>query len=253
MSNTSTVSRENDTTLVHSLQNENSSLKAEISSLQALLQDKMDQLNAVANNQTIVHAHLRAQVSQCEKTLASLQDELKLRNTQTTDVIEILIRKQCTREVAELRQQLASDGARLGRLVFSRVGMHSVESWEDGFISKNLKKRKDELRRKKDALLKQQQQSEQAMEEENSALLEVSEKDILNESILMQIKEIQRQEVILEKEEESVYLEKASHIKALKRLACEDASRFSSRPKVSKRSISNIFAPFMIIFDTLFS
>lgn len=233
VSHGSTSSRDTDTTVIQSLKNENSSLKAEISSLQTLLRDKMDQLNAVSNNQTIVHAHLKAQMLQCEKNIVNLQDELKMRNSQTADVIESLIRKQSMREVVDLRQQLASDGARLGRLVFNRVGMHSVESWEDGLISKSLKKRKDELRRKKLTLLKQK--SDQSIDEveENSELLEFSDMDIQSESIEMQIKEIHRQELMIEKDEDSLYLEKASHIKALKRLACEDASRFNSRPKVN--------------------
>ena len=224
------ASFENDTSLLSALERENASLKTHISSLEASLQDKVDQLNAVSNNQTIFHAHLRAQVLQCEKTITSLQDELKLRNIQTTDVIERLIRKQCTREQVELRQQLASDGARLGRLVFNRVGMHSVESWEDGLVSKNLKRKKDELKRKKGILSKHK--VEQATDKETSSL-EVSEIEIRHESIEMQIEEIQRQEASIEKEEESLYLEKAAHIKDLKRLTSEDASRFSSRPKVS--------------------
>jgi hypothetical protein len=213
---------------VYSIERENLSLKAQVNTLEASLKDAKDQLNAVSNNQTIVHTHLRAQLAQCEKTIAKLQDEMKGRNHQTMNVIELLIRKQSTREQVELRQQLASDGARLGRLVFNRVGMHSVESWEDGLISKNLKRKKEELRKKKDLLRKKQ--SDMTMLRERT--LESFDNDILSESIEMQIEDIQRQEAVVEKEEEDVYLQKASHIKALKRLASEDASRFSSRPKV---------------------
>jgi len=71
-------------------------------------------------------------------------------------VIEELVRKECEREAKELRQKLASDGARLGRLVSSMVGVGSrvksgkvVENWEEGHASVVLKERREDLRRRR--------------------------------------------------------------------------------------------------------
>lgn len=104
--------------------------------------------------------NLSKRMKDCTADLERVRKESGLKSQKAMDVIERLVREESIREAKELRQKLASDGARLGRLVTSRVGsgggiMHShssIETWEDGHDPKMLKIRRTELRKKREVL-----------------------------------------------------------------------------------------------------
>eukprot|EP00559_Dactyliosolen_fragilissimus_P004829 CAMPEP_0184867564 /NCGR_PEP_ID=MMETSP0580-20130426/27055_1 /TAXON_ID=1118495 /ORGANISM="Dactyliosolen fragilissimus" /LENGTH=864 /DNA_ID=CAMNT_0027367925 /DNA_START=108 /DNA_END=2702 /DNA_ORIENTATION=- len=206
------------------------SLKETIISLRTSLADKTAQLKAVSNNQTILHASLKSALAAREVELTQAKKSAELYYSRSSEVIEHLVRSNALRDATELRQQLASDGARLGRLVYNRVGMHTVEGWEDGEATQACKRRRAKLKRKRDCLqLKQGQVSNgdtQGMEREE-----------LDESIRCHLEEIKREERVLDKEEERLYKEKAMHIRSLKKVASEDGSRFKNRPKLHDQYI----------------
>ncbi|KAL7486769.1 hypothetical protein ACHAW6_012362 [Cyclotella cf. meneghiniana] len=128
-------------------------LREKISNLQKQLDEATSQNKAIKNNQTMVTLQLQATLKNRTAQLEELKQDSNARMTKAMNVIEHLVREESLRKAQELRQKLASDGARLGRLVASRVhgGMrsHPIESWEDGNQPKLLKLRRGDLRKKR--------------------------------------------------------------------------------------------------------
>ena len=173
-------------------------------------------------------------------------------------VIEKLIRSDNAREMNELRQKLASDGARLGRIVYTRAGMRAVERWEEGNASKQLLK---ESSRAQDetgcagATTKRLRIVSEQLEKnskENDALnaLEVIEAE---ESVRLHFDSIQQTRGRTCGRRAGLDLEKADHIRSLKRLASEDASRFRSRPKVCHSCRICDFFPYVLLTSSMYS
>ena len=142
--------------------------------------------------------------------------------------LEKLIRKESAREHAEMRQKLASDGARLGRWIYNWVGMRRETVWEDGTAMKACDKRRNELKRKRDVL-------ENRLKEGSKTLgdLDAMEREEFQQSIRVHLDELERAEKELKKEDDALYAEKNAHKLALKQVTNEDYSKFKSMPKVS--------------------
>jgi tousled-like kinase len=205
--------------------------------------DKDEQLRAVANNQTITNAALKASLCQKERELEDLKKSKASEMSRVWKLVEKLVRSENTRDRSELRQKLASDGARLGRIVHTRVGLRSVENWEEGHASKVLYRKKVDLEHKKEILMHRQSIVEKAtntfaegkaVNDSAAGLILDNALSILeaSESLKMHLNKVFEQEELLRNEESALNLEKAEHIRELKRVASEDASRFRSRPKV---------------------
>lgn len=203
-----------------------------------------DQLKAVSNNQTIMHTALKASLCQREKELEELKKSKERNAARTSLVMEKLIRVDSAREAKELRQKLASDGARLGRITYTRAGMRSVETWEEGHAAKIMHRRKVDLETKKQALIERKGKVEAAAKGFSEGKEEVTEaidglvlNDALSimeaqESVRLHLDGVTKEERELREEEQSLKKEKADHIRSLKRVSSEDASRFRTRPKV---------------------
>ena len=204
------------------------SQQQKITTLQATLEDKQAQLKAVANNQTMLHATLKSALQSREKEIEEMKTQARTRQSLTSEVIESMIREQATTEAMELRQKLASDGAQLGRLVYNRVGMHTVENWEEGEASRSHKRQRNDLKRRRDTLDGKKNTLENCDESTNEQI----EMESARESVMMHLEELEKKEIKLAKEEQALYVEKGVHIRALKRVSSEDTSRFNSRPKV---------------------
>jgi len=209
------------------------SQQQKITTLQATLEDKQAQLKAVANNQTMLHATLKSALQSREKEIEEMKTQARTRQSLTSEVIESMIREQATTEAMELRQKLASDGAQLGRLVYNRVGMHTVENWEEGEASRSHKRQRNDLKRRRDTLDGKKNTLENCDESTNEQI----EMESARESVMMHLEELEKKEIKLAKEEQALYVEKGVHIRALKRVSSEDTSRFNSRPKLHDRYV----------------
>jgi len=227
--------------------------------LEGALVDRDEKLRAVSNNQTMIHASLRATLDRKEKEIGGLRMEMEQRSTAVSATVEKLVRSDAARQAAELRQKLASDGARLGRIVYTRAGMHSVESWEDGHASRSLKKRRGELMDKRVELEQRQRTAAAVAEEFRAKSTTGRSQDVLadsnleavggivvqdefdmmeaEESIRLHLANLKKQEHELDEEERALIAEKEAHIRALKKVASEDSSRFKHRPKLHNRYI----------------
>lgn len=230
------VTKEKHPSLENELRKQIDELKATITNLTESLEEKSSQLKAVSNNQTIVHAQLRAQLQQREKELSSLKEEIVIRESRKDQVIEDFIRKEAIRESVELRQKLASDGARLGRWVSTRVGMRVEPIWEDGHAYLKLKKRRQELKMRR-VQLEERSKSKPNLTSNEDRDFETLEREEFEASLRLHWSELEREEEDYRKEEEALVAEKNTHKMALKQIANEDSSRFSQRPKLHNRYV----------------
>ena len=209
--------------------------QAKCQKLQQVLQDKEEQLKAVTNNKTILHTALQSALTKTKAELQDLEASSKQRNAQTSNVLEELLRWKSAQQAKELRERLAADGARLGRIVYARAGMRALENWEEGYATKDLEYRKAELKKKRKAL---EQRLQSSSDKENQTRLDAME---TQESIQMHLENFRTKERELNDEEKALNDEKGAHIRALKRVASEDASRFRSRPKVRIDKFQNSY------------
>jgi hypothetical protein len=240
----------------NNLQLENKRLLSKIEELQKQLEDANARNNSIRNNQTMISTNLQRQLKSLKSELESVRCETNIKTTKGMEVIEKLVREESIREAKELRQKLASDGARLGRLVSSRVGLRSHDHWEDGHDPLVVKHRKAELKMKREALerrredlAKAQANSGVIMSPERSTgtmlesgasnnhhdLAQMNDFDLFeaNETIKMHLDEVRREEAKLNEEERALHIEKQAHVRALKRVASEDSSKFRLKHKVS--------------------
>ena len=240
------------------LQLEHKRLRGKIEELQKQLEDANARNNSIRNNQTMISTNLQRQLKSMKQELESVRHETNVKATKAMNIIETLVREESIRAAKELRQQLASDGARLGRLVSSRVGLRSHDHWEDGHDPLVVKQRKAELKQKREALERRREElSKPSLEPEARAsqhtnqstdtILESeasnSQSDLsmmnefdrfeANETIKMHLDEVRREEAKLNEQERALQIEKQAHVRALKRVASEDSSKFRLKYKVS--------------------
>jgi hypothetical protein len=219
-------------------------LQSEVERLRREIGDKDEQLRAVANNRSLLHDAL-------QKTLASREDEIRMLEGRLDETarryktsLETMVRSQAERDARALRDQLAVDGARLGRIVVSRAGMRSVETWEDGPALRQVRIRRRSLASRAAALQERQNKirrvaaNQQAVAPDPpnaSAAVSLSGLEEADEaaSLAYHLANLEREQSDLQGQERDLQLEKTRHIRALKRVASEDASRFRSRPKVA--------------------
>lgn len=228
--------------------------------LEGALADRDEKLRAVSNNQTMIHVSLRATLDRREEEIDDLRTEMEEKASAVSETIEKLVRSDAARRAVELRQKLASDGARLGRIVYTRAGMHSVESWEDGQAPRALKNRRKDLREKRDKMEKRQQAALAVANKIRAQAASANGEDGANndsemdpvggivvqdafdvmealESIRLHLVNLKKEEDELEEEEKALVAEKEAHIRALKRVASEDSSQFKHRPKLHDRYV----------------
>lgn len=243
------------TTMNNSLNEE--LLQAQCEKLQQQLQDKEEQLRAVTNNRTIKHTALQSALTQAKEELRVVQETSERKSLKFQSVIEDLVRSKALKDAKEVRSVLASDGARLGRLIHVRVGMRVIDQWEDGYATHDLYRRKKELQKKKDLLLTRQKEHKKRLKQLSTSSskpsLTMSSKDDemapddremshleaqeAKESIQMHLEAVKRDENELLLEEVALNEEKAAHTRAMKLVAAEDASTFSARPKLNDRYV----------------
>lgn len=218
--------------------------------------DKEEQLKAVSNNRTMVHHALQTALSQRDDEIRSIRARADARQVASQAALEELIRSEATRAARELREKLAADGARLGRMVHTRAGMRTVETWEDGHASKQLDETKlllqDKFRKMERRRIAAESAARKFLEEKENELasdevdglvvrskLEAME---AIESVRLHLSNLRQEEKELLQTEKRLNEEKAVHIRALKRVASEDYSRFRDRPKVSRKVLSSCFS-----------
>ena len=256
--------------------NANPALEKRIQELEQTCRDKEEQLKAVANNRTILHTALQAALDQRDKELKELKERQAEWESRSRTVLEEFVLADATRTARVVRERLAADGARLGRLVYSRGGIRSapVENWEEGHAICSLVQRKSAWREKRKRLESRyraaQKQAHEWLSPPESPLESTAEKDPKSpsdtsqssnnnnntpsfsgdmpvrtkmdamqalESARFHLENLRKEERELLAQEQKLNDEKGAHIRALKRVASEDASRFRTGLKMHARYV----------------
>jgi hypothetical protein len=153
-------------------------LQGVISDLRAKLDEANSRNDAIRNNQTLISAELQRRLRHRESELVETQRTFETRMVGVMSAMERLVREGSDREGLELRQRLATDGARLGRLVTSRVSSVGggggvvrssqattmIETWEDGHAPLALRMRRNELRSRREELEREWQDIRKVMD-----------------------------------------------------------------------------------------
>lgn len=234
--------------------------QAKCAKLQQKLQDKDEQLKAVTGNKTILHTALQQALTKTRKELQTLRDSTAAKTQKVNSVLEETLRWKFEKQAKELRATLSADGNRLGRIVSTRAGMRVIDSWEEGYASRDWQVRKEKWKSKHRALLEKQDRLKQRLSAQKNrtgtnaadtkdsssntttsddattplSALEIQE---AQESIQMHMEALLREEKELLAEEQTLNDEKGAHIRALKRVASEDSSRFKNRIKLHDRYV----------------
>jgi tousled-like kinase len=252
---TSTPPPASDTTTVGMI----AMLEQQCQELQQSLLDKEEQLSAVRNNRSILQAHLSVTCERYKTELETNQQEHARQMQVLTTVLEECVRNEGTRQAKEVREKLAVDGARLGQIVTQRVGMRTVEAWQDGHATKMLQEQQIKMKKEKKDLELRSEAAKRAWErlsrKESDPVHETDDDaedveivggiPISNrleamealEAVKYHQSDLARRERELCRKEQALNLEKAAHVRALKRINSEDNSRFRSRPKLHDRYI----------------
>ena len=216
-------------------------LHDKIVSLEKQLAEATSQNLAIKNNQTMLTLQLQATVKRQSIEMQQIKSDSEQKTNKATNVIEELIRKDSIQKSVELREKLASDGARLGRLVTTRRGgiSRAIESWEDGEEPLKLKKRRDEPKKRRKILEKRWGEltrdnvdSGELFGDLSNDIMDDLEKFEAKETIRMHLDELKREERKLDEQEVACTLEKRKHVRTLKLVSNEDTSRFRFRQKV---------------------
>jgi hypothetical protein len=210
-----------------------STLQQKLRQMEQLLSEKDAQLKAVSNNRTILQTAVQSALKQRETELKQVTLKFDAYKGQVSTVIETLMRQQAFQQVAARRERLAADATRLGRIVYARAGMRSVESWEEGTESRRLDERRDQLLAQKAELEQRQAKTteQEAVENQGHPSTPIDALEA-KESVRYHLETVQRKLRELETEAKRLKQEKIEHLQAWKRQASEDASRFRDRPKV---------------------
>jgi tousled-like kinase len=236
--------------------------QAKCAKLQQKLQDKDEQLKAVTGNKTILHTALQQALTKTRKELQGLMESTTSKTQKVNSVLEETFRWKFERQAKELRATLSADGNRLGRIVSARAGMRVIDTWEEGYASRDWQVRKEEWKSKHRALIEKQERLKQRLnaQQQNqqqgknhidtadtndstagttdaTTILSPLEVQEAQESIQMHMEALLREEKELLTEEQTLNDEKGAHIRALKRVASEDASRFKNRTKLHDRYV----------------
>jgi len=259
--------------------------QAKCAKLRQQLQDKDEQLKAVTGNKTILHTALQQALTKTRKELQSLRESTASKAMKVGSVLEETLRWKFEKRAKELRATLSADGNRLGRIVSTRVGMRVIDTWEEGYASRDWQLRREQWKNKRKALLERretlaqrlrsQERNQQQQSHPHPQRIEGSETNNNNtnvnvsanhpaendrsathtnntapippmspldiqeaqESIQMHLEALLREEKELLAVEQTLNDEKGAHIRALKRVASEDASRFKNRAKLHDRYV----------------
>lgn len=256
-------------------------LQRRFDELQQTCREKDEQLKAVSNNRTIFHSALQSTIRQREQELRELQESTEEHEFKLRYALEEMVRTEATQKARELREKLAADTVRLGRVVSlptppsrgpPRLMQHraGIETWEEGSAPKEVELKRLKLKEKR---LTMEQRLSSALEAEKRFVQKMSDKekegqpdssehaivpseevenDIEVGGIIIQseldvreaiestrfhLDTIRQQEQALKLTEQTLNDEKGAHVRALRRVANEDASRFQMRPKLHDRYV----------------
>ncbi|KAJ0966358.1 hypothetical protein J5N97_027496 [Dioscorea zingiberensis] len=208
---------------------EKTALKEEISLLRgkvALLEEELRKSHQeAADHQQLCH--------QLEKELRDLKDQDQQMKAKRIKILSDLLISVSKSERQEARMKIRQESLRLGNVGIIRAGTVISETWEDGQALKDIHSHLKSLLESKEAIEKHRKSLKKRQSDKgdgSDAETGMSEEDFLiqDEIYKSRLASIKREEENALRERDRYELEKARHIREMKRIRDEDASRFNN-------------------------
>ncbi|KAH7675262.1 Non-specific serine/threonine protein kinase protein [Dioscorea alata] len=208
---------------------EKTALKEEISLLHgkvALLEEELRKLRQGAvDHQQLCH--------QLEKELRDFKDRDQQMKAKRIKILSDLLISVSKSERQEARMKMRQESLRLGNVGVIRAGTVISETWEDGQALKDIHTHLKSLLESKEAIEKHRKSLKKRQSDKgdgSDAETGMSEEDFLiqDEIYKSRLASIKREEESALRERDRYELEKARHIREMKRIRDEDASRFNN-------------------------
>lgn len=172
------------------------------------------------------------------KVMQDIKTESELTNDKLRKKLEETHRAMAKEAARRNRDRLAADSVRLGKLVTVRQSATSFgEIWEKGYAFHELArqreeilKRREELELRKKELARLKRSAKKGTANDDEMIGDATEFDLEiaaeQQAIATHTERLKRDEHALDEKERMLHAERGSHEKELRRVQCEDRSRF---------------------------
>lgn len=195
--------------------------------------------------------HLENTVASLEKKAAESKNSNALHSTALKEFVARLAKDNARKDRTLSHHRLQEEAPRLGTLSVQRKGIDVQEVWENGSAIKNLKEKYDGLMKQKESIETLRKATKrrlplpgqplpQRMDTvegacSDSGPLHPDDWLLQEEALKVRLASIRRDEDALKTEGQRLELEKNIHIREIKRLRDEEASRFGDNPVLHGR------------------
>jgi tousled-like kinase len=191
----------------------------------------------------LAEARERADAAASDARDAKAREDAALsRERARVDGVKQLAVRLAQHERAQARREMAEVGARLGTVSVQRAGAALQEVWEDGRAFADLARRSRELASAREAADEQRKAVKKLLPPPGAeATPETAARQaeyVLSEEIhKVRVAAMKKEEEGIKNERELLEREKQAHIRVLKRVRDEDASRFNQHPLLGNRYV----------------
>lgn len=211
------------------------------------VKDELESLRAKSNSLQEELFKVRQEFAECqqnnqrlEKELSDLREQDQQKEQKRLKVLSDMMIAEANSERQEARMRIRHDLLRLGNVSVVRAGTVISEGWEDGQVFKDIQVHLKFLTEQREAIEKHRK----SLKKGKTDRIEGNEGDaaMVDEEFLVQeemcrsrLLSIKREEETLLRDRDRYELERARHLREMRRIRDEDASRFNNFPILNKR------------------
>lgn len=214
---------------------ENSSLN-QLETLKAKSSSLEDELSRVRQE----YNECQQSNQKLQKELADHKDQEQLREQKRFKVMSDLLITVAKSEREEARMRMRQDLIRLGNVNVVRAGTVISEGWEDGQAFKDIHVHLRSLLEQRDALEKHRKSMRKGKSDKadgNEGDLSAVDEDSLvqEETCKCRLLSVKREEEAVQRDRDRLELDRARHLREMRRIRDEDGSRFNNFPILNRR------------------
>ena len=211
----------------------------EVISLRKQLGQKQETITAIELDKSRWEEERRTVEEMHSGHMQELQSELESqirrseqRDSKCKEVLENVMVERALQQRTEVRERLRRDGVRLGHVTMKYQGVKYQQLWEDGQAFLDLANKLHELSESRDRAKEQLQRLKprNAKERQRKASGGAEGNLIFEQVTKMRLKNLDKEEAMLNEMKETLNEEKKLHIRELKRVRDEDESPYNDYP-----------------------
>lgn len=211
------------------------------------INEQLESLKAKSSSLEEELLRVRQEFSDCQQSNQQLEKELNDRREQEQQreykrlkVMSELLIAVANSERQEARMRMRQDLIRLGNVSVVRAGTVISEGWEDGQAFKDIQVHLRSLLEQREALEKHRKSMRKGKTDKvdgNEGDLAIADEDFLvqEEMCRCRLLSIKREEEAVSRDRDRLELDRARHLREMRRIKDEDGSRFNNFPILNKR------------------